>query len=190
MRKVKKKEKLKQREKEKKRERRGKEDQKEENETVTVKRRCEHFVSESCCDLARDDLLGELDDMSDREPVSFELVRVVLDVTDVPVSPSSVIIELCEVSPCCSDWEFVKPQSYSLSKKRAHCCTDTQEEMRLNSESTPAFKMKNDTANTFAKFVYLLCEGPRKVRRRRKRMECDRKNNHREDKSVSGKVSV
>ena len=35
----------------------------------------------------------------------------------------------CDVSPCGSDWEFVEPQSFSFSKKRAHCGTDTQEEM-------------------------------------------------------------
>ena len=28
------------------------------------------------------------------------------------------------------DWEFVEPQSFSPSKKRAHCGTDTLEEMR------------------------------------------------------------
>ena len=44
---------------------------------------------------------------------------VVLDVTDVPVSPSSVVTEFCEVFSCCSDWEDVVPQSFSFSKKRA-----------------------------------------------------------------------
>ena len=57
---------------------------------------------------------------------------------------------------------------------------------RLNSESASAFKRKDD-AYTCVKFVHLLYEGPRKVRRRRKRMECKRKNNPREDKTVSGK---
>ena len=74
--------------------------------------------------------MGEPDDLSDREPVSCELVHVVPDVTDVLVSPSSVVIEMCDVSSMCSDREFVEPQSFSFSKKRAHCCTDTQEEMR------------------------------------------------------------
>ena len=31
-------------------------------------------------------------------------MRVVPDVTDVLVSPSSVVTEFCDVSPCCSDW--------------------------------------------------------------------------------------
>ena len=74
--------------------------------------------------------MEELEDLSDRELVSCELVRMVPDVTDVPVSPSSVVNEVCDVSPCCSYWEFVEPQSFSFSKKRAHCCADTQEEMR------------------------------------------------------------
>ena len=38
-----------------------------------------------------------LDDLSDRELVSCELVRVVPDVSDVVVSPSSVVTEMCEV---------------------------------------------------------------------------------------------
>ena len=50
-------------------------------------------------------------------------VRVVLDVTDVLVSPSSVVTELCYVSPCCSDWDFLEPQSFSFSIKRAHSNT-------------------------------------------------------------------
>ena len=66
------------------------------------------------------------EDLSDCELGSCARVRLVLDVTDVPVSPSSV----CDVSPCGSDWEFVEPQSFSFSQKRTHCGTDTQEEMR------------------------------------------------------------
>ena len=86
---------------------------------------------ESCGDVSWEDLLEEPEDLSDNDPVSCELVRAVPDVIDVPVSSSSVVTELCDVSPCCSDREFVvKPQSFSFSKKRAHCCTDTQEEMR------------------------------------------------------------
>ena len=65
--------------------------------------------------------MGGPDDLSDREPVSCELVHVVPDVTDVLVSPSSVVIEMCDVSSMCSDREFVEPQSFSFSKrKRAH----------------------------------------------------------------------
>ena len=51
------------------------------------------------------------------------------DVTDVPVSPSSVVTELCDDSPCCSDRDVVEPQACSFSGKRAQCCTDTQEEI-------------------------------------------------------------
>ena len=56
--------------------------------------------------------LENLDDSSDCELVSCELVRVVRDVIDVLVSLSSVVTELCEVSSLCSDWEFVEPQSF------------------------------------------------------------------------------
>ena len=46
------------------------------------------------------------------------------------VSLSSVVTELCDVSPCGSDWELVEPQFCSFSKKCAHCGTETQEEVR------------------------------------------------------------
>ena len=98
MREVKKKEGHKLRKKEEKGEKRKREEEKEEYEAVTVKRRCEGFVSvepfeifslgrdlESCGDLSWDDLLGE--PLSDCVPVSCELVCVVPDVTDVLVSP-------------------------------------------------------------------------------------------------------
>ena len=35
---------------------------------------------------------------------------MVPDVTDVPVSPSSVVTEFCDGFSFCSDWEFVEPQ--------------------------------------------------------------------------------
>ena len=110
----------------------------------------------------------------DREPVSCELVRV----------PSSVVTELCDVSPCLSGWEIVEPQSFSFSQK---ACTllyrhaGRDEVRRLSSDSASAFKKKDDAAYTCAKFVPPLCGGPRKVRRGWKWMECERKNNHRED---------
>ena len=77
-------------------------------------------------------------DLSDCEPDSCAHVRVVPDVTDVLVSPSSVVTEFCEVFSCCSDWEDVVPQSLSLSRKRAHCCTSTHEEMRYESPQVKA----------------------------------------------------
>ena len=82
--------------------------------------------------------MEEPEDLSDREPDSCAHVRVVPDVSDVIdviVSRSSVVTELGDVSPCCFDWEFVEPQSFSFSKKRAHCGTDTQEEMRYTPPS-------------------------------------------------------
>ena len=88
---------------------RRREEEKEENETESVKRRCVGSVSveafeifsqggdmESCGDVSWERLLEEPEDRSDREPVSCELVRVVPDVIDVPVFPSSVVTELCD----------------------------------------------------------------------------------------------
>ena len=68
--------------------------------------------------------MEEPEDLSDRELVSCELVRVVLVVSDVIgvlVSLSSVVIELCDVSICCSDWELMEQQSFSFFKKKT--CT-------------------------------------------------------------------
>ena len=72
---------------------------------------------ESDEDLSREDPLDEFKSWSGCEPDARARVRMVPDVTDVPVSPSSVVTELCDVSSCCSDWEFVEPKSFSFSKK-------------------------------------------------------------------------
>ena len=79
-------------------EKRKSKEEKEENETVTVKRRCEGFVSveafeifspwgdsENNGGLSWEDPLEKLDDLSECEPVSCGLVSVVPVVTDVPV---------------------------------------------------------------------------------------------------------
>ena len=58
---------------------------------------------ESCGDLFWDDPFEKFENWSDCELDSRACVLVVLDVTDVPVSPSSVITELYEVSPCRPD---------------------------------------------------------------------------------------
>ena len=55
-------------------------------------------------------------------------VREVPDVAVVPVSPTSVVTDCCEISLGCSDWEDVLPHSFSFSKKRVW--TPTQEEMK------------------------------------------------------------
>ena len=118
---------------------------------MTVERRCEGSVSveafeffsqgrdlQSRGDVSWEHLLEEPEDLSDCEPASGELVRAVPGGSDVPVSPSSVITELCDVSPCRSDGKFVEPQSFSFTKKRAHCCTDTREEMRYEGSQVKA----------------------------------------------------
>ena len=78
------------------------------------------------------------DDLSDSELDSCAHVRMVPDVPDVLVSPSSVVTELCDVSPSGSDSEFVEPQSFSISKKRAHFGADTQEEVRYEGSPVKA----------------------------------------------------
>ena len=85
---------------------------------------------------------------------------LVSDVIDVLVSPSSLITELCDVSSCRSDGEFVEPQSFSFFKKRAHCCTDTREEMRYEGSTvmTPPLSRRRMTPptpvqNSYTSFV-------------------------------------
>ena len=99
----------------------------EEIETGSVQKSCVGSVSveafeffcqggdlESCGGLSWENSLENLEDWSDCEPHSSAHVRVVPDVTDVPVSPSSGVTELCDVFSFCSDWEFVEPQSSSF----------------------------------------------------------------------------
>ena len=76
---------------------------------------------ESCGDLSWNGLLGELDDLFDGVLVSCELVRVVPDVTDLPVSPSSVVTVMCEVTTlllwlgfCGTTVLFLSPRSVHI----------------------------------------------------------------------------
>ena len=107
----------------------------------------------SCGDVSWERLVEEPEDLSGREPASCELVRAVpggSDVIDGLVSPWSVITELCDVSPCRSDWEFVESQSFAFSKKRAHCCTDKRKEMRYEGSTviTPPLSRRRMTPPT------------------------------------------
>ena len=94
--------------------------------------------------------MEKLDDLSECEPVSCAMASVVPDVIDVPVSPSSVVTEFCEVSSLCSDREFVELQSFSFYKKRALCFTSTQEEMRFQGSQvkTPPITRRRMTPPT------------------------------------------
>ena len=86
-------------------------------------------------------------DLSDVESDTRAHVGVVPDVTDVLVSPSSVVTEFCDRFSCHSEWEDVVPESFSFSKKRAHYCTSTQEEMRYEStqsESASHFQKEEE----------------------------------------------
>ena len=67
--------------------------------------------------------------LSDCEPDTRVHVRVVL---------ASVVTECCDGFMCYSDREDFVPQSFSFTKKRAHCCTSTQEEMRYESSQVKA----------------------------------------------------
>ena len=80
--------------------------------------------------MSLEDPLKKHKDLTNCELDSCAHVRVVPDVT-----------EFCEVSSCCSDWEDVILQSFSFSKKRALCCTSTQEEMRYEGSQGKAHPM-------------------------------------------------
>ena len=49
-----------------------------------------------------------------------------LVVSDVPVSPSSSVVVMGEVLVSDSDWEIVKPQSLSFSRKRRAGCVESR----------------------------------------------------------------
>ena len=87
---------------------------------------------ETCGDLSWGDILEKREDLSGCEPDSCARVRVVLVVTDVPVFPSSVVTDFCEVFSCCTDWNDAVPQSLSFFKKR------TQEETRYEGSQVKA----------------------------------------------------
>ena len=153
-------------------EKRKREEEKEENETETARRRCEGFVSvkalkicgqgralESCADLSWEDPLEEFENWSDCEYGSRARVRVVSGVTDVLVSLSSVVTELCNffflllfLGICGTAVLFFLPEA--CSRLDSHAGRD--EVRRFTSESAPAFKKKNDAAHTTAKFEYII----------------------------------
>ena len=62
-------------------------------------------------------MLEKPEDLSDCEVDTRALVHMVLDVTDVLVSPSSVVTEFFDGFSCCSDQEDVEPRPFSFSKK-------------------------------------------------------------------------
>ena len=72
---------------------------------------------ESCVCLSWEDLLEKPEDFSDCELETWVDVSVVPDVTDVHVSPSSVVTEFCDGFSFFSDWEFVEPQSFFYLQK-------------------------------------------------------------------------
>ena len=65
------------------------------------------------------DLLEKPDDLYDCEFETRTDVFAVPVVSDVLVSPSSVVTECWDGVSLGSAWEFVEPQSFSLSKKRS-----------------------------------------------------------------------
>ena len=118
-------------------ERRKREVEKAENKKERVRRRCEIW-RESCGGLSWGICWRSLRTCLIFEPDIRMEVPVVPDVIDVLVSPSSLVAEFCNGLSRCSDWDFVEPQSFSFSKKRAHCCTSTWEEMRYESTQVKA----------------------------------------------------
>ena len=117
------------------------------NETVTVKEDvrvwflwkafeifCQEGDVESCGDVSWEDLWTIL-----RTCLIVSLIRARVPLLiDVPVSPSSVVTELCDVSPCGSDWGLWNRSPFLLLKKRAHRVTGTQEEMWYESSPVKA----------------------------------------------------
>ena len=130
-------------------EERKREEGKEENETVSAERWCVGLVSaeafdifsqgedlESCGGTSWCDPLVNPDDVSDCEPEARSDVSAVLVVSDVLVSPSSVVTECFDDVSLDLDREFLESLSFSFSKKRPFIGTVFQEIMRY--EGSPA----------------------------------------------------
>ena len=86
----------------------------------------------------------------------------------------------------------VEPQSFSFFKKRAHFCTNTQEEMRYESTQVKAVpfssgrRMRPPTPlqNSNSSFE----EEQKALRGGRSDVECDRKNDHHKKETVHGRT--
>ena len=71
-------------------------------------------------------------------------------------SPSSAVAEMCGDVSSDSDWKFVDPQSFSISKKAFVClCGDSRrDELRRDaSKSASEYQKKVDAAHATAKFT-------------------------------------
>ena len=116
-------------------------------------------------------------------------VLVVPDVTDVPVSLSSVVKEFSDGFSCCPTWEFVEPQSFSYSKDRAHSCTVTQEEMRFEGPQVkaPPLSRRKMFPPTLLQNSYSAFEEEQALRGGRPDVECTRQNGHFKNEAVPGR---
>ena len=95
----------------------------------------------SCGGVSWGDLLENPHDLSDCELETRTEVSAVLVVTDVLVSPSSVVTECWDGVSLDSDWEFVEPQSFSFSKKRSVVWKENRGEMSYR--GTPVKALPN-----------------------------------------------
>ena len=128
------------------------------NETVSAKRRRVGLVSaegaidifsqgedlDSCGGFSWRDLLEEPDDLSDCESVSRAVVSVVPVVSDVHVSPSSVVTECFDDVSLDPDREFVESQSFFSSKKRPFVETAFPEIMRYEGSPVKASPLREE----------------------------------------------
>ena len=106
--------------------------------------------SESCGNSWRD-LLGDSCGLSD---CVSEVSSGVPVVTDVPVSPSVVVMSAALASD--SDSEFVEPQSFSFSKKPSIVCVENQAGMSHEGnarKSATDIQKKSDAAHATAELV-------------------------------------
>ena len=81
--------------------------------------RCTQGEDSKSCGNSWCDLWDDPGGLSGCDLVTLAGVPVV---TDVPVSPSSAVAEMCEGVPLDSGWEFVEPQSFSFSNQKAFDC--------------------------------------------------------------------
>ena len=143
---------------------RTREGEKEENETLIVKTRCINPASAAAFDIFSQgeesescgnswgDLWDDPCGVPDGDPVTLTGVLVV---SDVLVSSSSAVAEMCESD---SDWECVEPQSFLSPKKRSIVWVENQEDMSYEGtpvKSTTDIQKEDDAAHATAELAFV-----------------------------------
>ena len=138
---------------------------------MIVKRRCINSVSTEAFEIFSQgemsesggncwcDLWDDSCGVSDCDSGTGTSVLLLLVVTDVTVSPSSVVTEVCDGFSLGSDGELVEPQSFSFSQKACSLLDSyagRDEVRKFISKNASAVWKKNDAAYTTTKLAFIV----------------------------------